>query len=455
MIDARPRILLLHPGSLYGGDWPSTHPLKGALVSIYSYLRAHDADIEVLDLSARLGNPRPEEVDSFLADGMEAIRQHDFEIIGISCWSSLEYLAAVEFATRVRAERPATLIVVGGFHPTAVPADFTYTGSPFDIVVSGEGETALLQIVREAARGGGAAARVVSGTPLPMDRSYFDLDGFPDLTQRPFAVGVYMSRGCPYRCTFCLEPGRGAGTWRHYSVENALAVVAKARSYNPQLIIFHDPCFAYGHSWRHAFLEGLVDMKLEQSLWAELRADRLKPQDLDLIGRLDFQLLLGVETMSPRMATIMRKAADGERYVREVDATLRELNDRRLLTRTTLILNHPGETAETAEETVSYFERFATDDESLTVIPTMGLFRYYPGADTAIRREYYEHTYGTRFLHPEWWKERRPQLELAVAREGAFEPQPYLERCIAAANVVFRRMPAAQKLHLLMYYKQF
>ena len=36
-------------------------------------------------------------------------------------------------------------MVVGGYHPSSLPSDFAYPGSPFDYVVLGEGEMGILQ----------------------------------------------------------------------------------------------------------------------------------------------------------------------------------------------------------------------------------------------------------------------------------------------------------------------
>ena len=163
MATRSPSILLLHPGTLYGGSWAGGLPLKSALVSLYSYLRAHDITPQVLDLQTEFGNPAPEQVDAFLTRGTERLLSFDFDVLGVSCWTSMEYLAAVEFATRVRAARPRALIVVGGYHPSARPDDFTYAGSPFDVVVTGEGELALLDLLRDGAVAGGGPARVVDG----------------------------------------------------------------------------------------------------------------------------------------------------------------------------------------------------------------------------------------------------------------------------------------------------
>jgi radical SAM superfamily enzyme YgiQ (UPF0313 family) len=451
---ARPRrLLLLHPGTLYGGSWAGAQPLKAALVALYSYLRAHDVDVQVLDLQTELGNPTPEQVEAYVARGVELLEPFDFDVLGISCWSSLEYLAAVDFATRVRARRPQTLIVVGGYHPSARPVDFTYAGSPFDVVVTGEGELVLLELLRDGPAAGGGPVRVVTGTPLPMDRLYFDLEGYPYLTERPANVGVYLSRGCPHRCTFCMEASKGRG-WRHLSVEDSLEAVRRARGYNPNVIVFFDACFGHQKAWRHDFLHGLAAMKVDVPLWAETRIDRTGADDLDLFERCGFYLQFGVETMSPRMAEIMRKATNGEKYVRIADETLLEVNRRQILSKTFLIFNHPGDSRELAEETVSYFERFVSEHEKVTVIVNVMKYQHFVGSDVDVRRAHYEHTYGARFSHPDWYRERGAQLDLAqdnLASSGFTDVDDYVQRIKALQPQLIRKMPAAKQLQFLQH----
>ena len=344
-------------------------------------------------------------------------------------------------------------IVVGGYHPTAVPDDFTYPGTPFDVVVTGEGELALLDVVADPPRHpGDGRARVVAGRPLPMDEVVCDLAGYPYMRPGLKEVGVFLSRGCPYRCTFCMDPGAGRTQWRHHDVERALEIVDQARSFDPGRIVIHDACFGYLSSWRRQFLEALVDQGFDRPLWAEMRGDRMSPEDVELCAKLDVWLQFGVETMSPRMAEIMRKAKSGERYVAAVDATLREVNRQRVLAKVFLLLNHPGETPETAEQTVGYFERLVDELDKVTTIVNTSVFHYYPGTDTALRRAHYESTYGARFANLEWYKQRGPQFPLSQAQRASAELDdigPYVERIRALQPRLVRKMPAAQQLHFL------
>lgn len=454
------RVLLLHPGALYGGQWAGRYPVKPALLHLFSYLAARGVPVEVLDLQMELGNPMPDQVDAFLARGRELLARRTFDLLGVSCWSSLEYLAALQMAEYAREAEPRARIVVGGYHATAVPEDFTTAGSPFDAVVRGEGELALYELATSdaawegGAGSGGSVGRgrpvVIDGRPLPTDRIYADFAGYPYVKERPSTLGVYLSRGCPFRCAFCMEGAKGS-RWRPYSIEESLRVVRSALALRPRILTFQDACFGYDAQWRQEFLRGLIALGTDVPLWAEARADRLTSEDMELLQRLELYLQLGVETMSSVMAGIMRKAPNGERYVGTVDATLRELNRRRLLTKVFLIFNHPGETPATAETTATYFERFVAEQAESSVIVNAQPYVFFPGSDIAQRLAYYEERYGTRVAHPRWWTEPGDQHALAEVVRPSHEladGRGYVERIHALTPTMIAKMPAAAKLLL-------
>ena len=51
------RVLLVYPGSLFGGRWADGPRVKPELVSLFSELRRAGREVDVLDLEAELGNP--------------------------------------------------------------------------------------------------------------------------------------------------------------------------------------------------------------------------------------------------------------------------------------------------------------------------------------------------------------------------------------------------------------
>ena len=94
---------------------------------------------------------------------------------------------------------------------------------------------------------------------------------------------VGLSRGCPFRCRFCVEPQRGAATSR-YSVDDALRIVERlARTHAPQVIAFSDALFGANRRWTEAFLDGIERRDLPLMFWAETRADLMTPELLELV----------------------------------------------------------------------------------------------------------------------------------------------------------------------------
>jgi len=166
-----------------------------------SVLRQHGYEVELFD--RRLAGDR-------LDDDLDAWAP---DVVG---FSFLSPAAADATALARRARRRGALTVAGGPHATicgeALPAD------AFDVVVQGDGEHALVAVVRGVERGG-VGSRLVAGAPwgdlstLPvLDRfaCYEPVYGAPDRTWR--TVPVQFNRGCPMNCQFC-EVSRDAGVY--------------------------------------------------------------------------------------------------------------------------------------------------------------------------------------------------------------------------------------------------
>ena len=456
MLSRPRRVLLLHPGSLYGGDWAQIRIAKPSLVSLFSYLTYCGVPAEVLDLQVELGNPKPDEAEGYLRQAEDLLAQREFDLLAVSCWSSLEYLASVELAGRVRASEPSIPIVVGGYHPTALPEEFRGPAAPFDVVVRGEGELALVALAGDPTLEAGGRQSIVDGTQLPLDEPIIDFEGYPYASAARQGIDLYLSRGCPYRCAFCMEGAKGSA-WRAYPVDKAVTLVRRAAALKPRVVVFNDACFACRAPWRRSFLKALAEARLDAVYLAQTRADRLTAADLDLFRPLDIYLQFGVETMSPTMAAIMRKGPDGARHVRRVDEVLEAVNDRRLLAKIYLVFNHPGETDATATETLAWVERFIDRHDRLSLVFNAQSYAYFPGSEVALRRLHFEETYGTRVAHPEWWREPGDHHRLAIdvrASTGVESGHAYATRLRTLFDRSQPKMAPATQLQLLQFVHQ-
>jgi len=221
------RILFVYP-NLY-----TQMGFNHGLASLSAVLKVNGHETRLVNLNENLP-PIPTADDLW-----RTIREWRPGLIGFSCLTQ-QYRAALEIAEdlRARATRAGVELpplVVGGIHPTMVPTDVMADGA-WDHVGVGECEDALAELARRIELGESpsdvrnfvswkdgarpiAAARNSHGPDafvanpvgefpdfarLPMpDYELFDVQRITD--QKHGWFGLITSRGCPYRCTYCLN----------------------------------------------------------------------------------------------------------------------------------------------------------------------------------------------------------------------------------------------------------
>jgi len=241
-----PKVLLIYPSQLYAPRWGIHMQVKSHMLSLFSFLRYNKINAEVLDLENEIGRPKNEdEVQKFSEKTFELISRFDFDIAAISCWSSLNYLSSILVADICRAVNHQSVIAVGGCHPTALPCDFMYERSPFNFIITGKGEIALLGICKKEKRAQ-AAPGIIQGTPMSLKGQLVaDWQGYK-YTNIISEACVYLSRGCLYSCDFCMEESKGYKTWRSRSITSAVEEIKKAINIlKPSKIIIGDACFGF------------------------------------------------------------------------------------------------------------------------------------------------------------------------------------------------------------------
>ena len=250
------------------------------------------------------------------------LKGHPVDLVGISTMTGA-YNNALRLAEI--AKRADAYVVMGGYHPTALPEE-VLTSPHVDAVVIGEGDETFREL---AVRGpskdvAGMAFRenggVVRTEPRPL---IADLDSlpFPLRSARPRRFGeagddysidtVYTSRGCPWRCTFCANNTVNK-RWRARSPENVIEELARLHDPNRRKLI---------KIWDANFLtnvnrvERLCDLMLETGLtnfkiWTETRvADVVRAKGiLPKMYRAGFRhMSLGIESPNAETLKLMNK----------------------------------------------------------------------------------------------------------------------------------------------------
>ncbi|MBI2898538.1 MAG: cobalamin B12-binding domain-containing protein [Deltaproteobacteria bacterium] len=219
------RVLLVYPYD--PTDLRFGPPKMGlGLAYIASVLRQEGCEVRILDKWAefRLNGFDRAGVESLLESTLASFAP---DVVGFSSYSAL-IADVIKDARLVERRRPGALVVIGGPHATALPAE-TLRRYPFiDIAVSGEGEHAmrelalgkpLEQIAGIAFAKDGEIVRTAPARPLR------DLDELPapardlmrmdyytqpsrDLPSRGGGLRyatILSSRGCFAACSFCMQ----------------------------------------------------------------------------------------------------------------------------------------------------------------------------------------------------------------------------------------------------------
>lgn len=406
------RVLLLWPGSEGAAAGNFGVP---QLVLLGTVLRARGGvQVEIRDLAIerRLGTSLLQ-----ILDGDDG---RGYDIVAISVYSSFDHLPCEAIAQVARERWPHVVIVAGGYHPSARPLPYIDDGSPFDVVVVGEGERPLLQVV-ESVAGGAPLRQVVLGPDAiehlddlpPSDWSL--LSRYRTVARRYASQAqVYLSRGCPFDCAFCMERAKRETSWRSLSVQRALQEIEGLHRFvdlRSWTLYFGDALFGMKKRWRRQFLEGLARRGFPvDKYWLLIRVDLVQDEDLELFGAANCGLGFGLESGDPTLLSIIRKTGRLDGYLDRMEEIAERAREHQVPWGANVICGHPGETPQTMERSAAYLRRLFGRSRGTTGFLSVDPFRLYPGSPIDAERASYEQRFGTRFHRPHWWDDGDPEF---------------------------------------------
>jgi protein-L-isoaspartate(D-aspartate) O-methyltransferase len=397
-----PRVLLLWPGGLGGGGGNFGVP---QLLSIAGAVRQRTgAHVEVVDLDLERGLGRVD-VDAIFARG--------WDLVGISCYSSFDYLKVCELAKRARAATPRAWLVTGGYHPSARPDEM---GDPFDFVVVGDGETPMARLVSMLASGKRPLSRVLGPEPTPDPNELPSYDWELLARYRPIArtvasqAEIYLSRGCPYDCAFCMERAKRDTSWRALEPGRALEELHRLDTFldlGQWTLFIADALFGMKAAWRKELLLGLARKPLRaRKVWLLIRLDLLDRDDLDLMARANVGPGFGLESGDPAQLRRIRKAGKLEGYLDKMLEVAGWAHEAKVPFGANIIVGHPGETEQSMRTSAAYMSKlFLGDPRGTMGFLSVDPFRLYPGSPIDTERGEWERETGLRVHRPDWWQD--------------------------------------------------
>ena len=233
--------------------------------------------------------------------------------LGVYVWNVER---TTELVRRLRAHAPATKIVLGG-PEVSHELDAQAIVRLADHVVTGPGELAFATLARQLLDGPPALQKVVPGGEPPLDALELPYDLYDEVDLAHRHLYVEASRGCPYRCAFCLSALDR--TARPFVPARVLDALARLHARGARRFRFVDRTFNLRADTGRAILAFLLE-RIEATprdpVFAhfELVPDRL-PEALKALlprfppGALQFEI--GIQTWNPQVqARIDRRQDD-------------------------------------------------------------------------------------------------------------------------------------------------
>jgi radical SAM superfamily enzyme YgiQ (UPF0313 family) len=279
------------------------------------------------------------------------------------------------------------LIVIGGPDITYNVENYLDIGA--DLVVFGEGEQTMLEIVRESEKSEpdwkqipGVAYKInptavfktkprekikdLEELPLP-NRKKIDLAHYLRVWKQyhgKSAVSVSTQRGCPYTCKWCSTAVYGQ-SYRRKSPTSVVDELELIRDeYNPDQIWFVDDVFTVSHKWLRAFHEESTRRDVKIPFECITRAERLSEEIITILKEVGcFRIWIGAESGSQRIIDAMDRRVD----VDQVSSMIQTTRQAGIEAGTFIMLGYPGETEDDIFATLHHLKKANPDQLTVTV----------------------------------------------------------------------------------------
>jgi anaerobic magnesium-protoporphyrin IX monomethyl ester cyclase len=305
------------------------------------------------------------------------------EVLAVAITTTLYFspYPVLDIIASVRRHNPEAAIIVGGPYirnqlhgADARSAQQLLTALDADYyVISGEGEAALVGILRALQRGEypehvpNVAYRHNPGEPFRFTPTAPESNGLAenmvDYSLFPKGdIGQFISlrtaKSCPFSCAFCNFP-QMAGKYTYLDVgkvEEELNEICELGQVTT--LTFIDDTFNVPKTRFNQMLRMMIANGYGFRWNAFYRCDHGDAETIDLMADAGCEgVFLGVESGSDEMLARMNKTARRAHYLRAIP----QLRDRGILTNASVIVGFPGETQRSVEETISLLEEARPD----------------------------------------------------------------------------------------------
>jgi radical SAM superfamily enzyme YgiQ (UPF0313 family) len=291
----------------------------------------------------------------------------------------------VQIARAAKELYPDKPVILGGWHPSLLP-DQTLAANYIDIVVKGQGEDALVEVIRAVESG--ASLKGIPGVGYKEDgqlrfnsprslrplaemppKAYHlaDFDAYERVCGRRWAMYT-SSLACPYNCGYCTNEGVYGRKWNALEPEQVAEETCDLVSrYNLELLWIVDDNFLVSRERAVGIAEEILKRGVSFKWSVQGSTNlvcRLTHEELTLMRRAGLtQVAQGADSGSPKVLKLMNK--DFQK-VETIYQAAEKLSQAGIRPSFNIIFGYPGEGEDERRESIALI---------------MDICRRYPGAE--------------------------------------------------------------------------
>lgn len=355
------KIILIFPklGSYFVGRPPLS------VLCLTSYLKRAGIPVVVFDF-----NNEPNWKKKILNEAKNAL------CVGISAMISNQITSGLEITNLLKEKFPNLPIVWGGSHSSSAPGQ-VLAEKNIDIVVRGEGEETLLELVK--AMNNNKPLDNILGISFKKDgrivhnptRPFLVMDELPnpawnliDIDNYYFSnlssknIALQTSRGCPHRCAFCIQPKLSKQSWRCMSAERVIDMIKPlVEEQGIDGIVFWDDNFFVNFDRVKKFCQLLIENNLNIKWEADCRVEYLCRMDDSFLKLLKSAgldaLFVGAESGSQKTLNSIKKDITTEQIIKSAEITAKY----KFKVWYAFLIGFPGESRENVLETIKMMKK--------------------------------------------------------------------------------------------------
>lgn len=364
------------------------NPIPLGMLYVAAYLRKHGYD-DIHIYNQDIYHYSEEHLTRYLSE-------HRFDIVGIGFVAGYyQHRKALSLCAAVNKSKHRPFLVLGGHGPTPIP-DFYLRLTGADAVVMGEGEKPFLGLVdaidhgRPLEKVKGIAFRkgeeiIINERESPINDletipppaydllpiEYYTNAKFLQMKPTDRMICMLSSRGCNYRCNFCLrlEPGI-----RFRPAEAIIEEIKKyVRDYHISFIIFWDELFMFSEKRVRELSEAILRENIKINYWCTGRLNIANEEIIRLMKRSGCTYIdYGIEQFDNDALRAMNKKQTEEQVVRGIEITLKA----GVHVAFNIIFGNVGDTKESLRKSVALLKKYNDYGQLRTIRPVTP----YPGS---------------------------------------------------------------------------